>query len=46
MEHMSDVDFWVEVRRGLITIGRALLCRYGWRGLIVILNGKIDPGRD
>lgn len=37
---MSETDFWVEIRRGLITIARALMLRLHWRGLMIVLTGK------
>ena len=38
---MTDSEFWCEIRRGLLTIARALYLRYGWRGGILIFGGKI-----
>jgi hypothetical protein len=37
---MTDAEFWLEVRRGLITIGKAIARRYGWHGLVVLLGCK------
>lgn len=33
----SEREFWLEVRRGLITIARAIAKRYGWHGLVILL---------
>ena len=37
---MNDFEFWVQVRRGLIQIAKAVLKRWGWGGLVVLLTGK------
>lgn len=35
---MSDRDFFIQVRRALITLARALEKRYNFTGLLIILD--------
>ena len=35
---MDDRAFWLEVRRGLITIARAVAKRYHCNGLLILLG--------
>ena len=37
---MTELDFWLQVRRHLLGIAAAICKRYGWGGLIVLLTGK------
>jgi hypothetical protein len=37
---MSDYEFWLEIRRALITIGRALIKRYDCAAILILLFGR------
>lgn len=39
---MTEAEFWREVRRGLITIARAISRRYGWAWACIVLG--VDSG--
>ena len=37
---MTDLAFWLTLRRHVIAIAKAVAKRYGWDGLVVLLTGK------
>ena len=39
---MNDLTFWLEIRRHVIALAKAVAKRYGWAGLVVLLTGKLD----
>lgn len=41
---MDEREFWQEIRRGLITIARAVAKRYGHNGLIIVLGMDVKEG--
>ena len=39
---MTELAFWLQIRRHILGIANAVCKRYGWKGLIVLLTGKPD----
>ena len=37
---MTDLDFWLQIRRHALGIAAAICKRYGWTGLVVLLTGR------
>ena len=39
---VTDLAFWLTLRRHVVAIAKAIAKRYGWGGLVVLLTGKPD----